>query len=100
MLAGIGVIIILKQLPHAFGYDADFEGDQAFIQSDGQNSFTSLLDVFNHLQFGAVVVTIVSLIILISWEKIPFLKNLLPQLHKNPWTFLLAIAALLIDIFK
>ena len=76
MLAGIGVIIILKQLPHAFGYDADFEGDQAFIQSDGQNSFTSLLDVFNHLQFGAVVVTIVSLVILISWEKIPFLKNI------------------------
>ena len=35
MLAGIGVIIILKQLPHAFGYDADFEGDQAFVQSDG-----------------------------------------------------------------
>jgi MFS superfamily sulfate permease-like transporter len=39
MLAGIGVIIILKQIPHAFGYDADFEGDQSFIQSDGSNSF-------------------------------------------------------------
>jgi len=34
MLAGIGIIIILKQIPHAFGYDADFEGDQAYIQND------------------------------------------------------------------
>jgi MFS superfamily sulfate permease-like transporter len=44
MLAGIGVIIILKQIPHAFGYDANFEGDQSFIQS-GSNSFSSLFEV-------------------------------------------------------
>jgi hypothetical protein len=37
MLAG-GVIIILKQIPHAFGYDADFEGDQSFVQVNGDNS--------------------------------------------------------------
>ena len=42
MLAGIGVIIILKQLPHAVGYDADFEGDEAFLQADGGNTFSSL----------------------------------------------------------
>jgi MFS superfamily sulfate permease-like transporter len=76
MLAGIGVIIILKQLPHAFGYDADYEGDQAFAQADGNNSFTALLDVFNHIQLGAVVVTLVSLVILISWDKVSFLQKL------------------------
>jgi len=76
MLAGIGIIIILKQLPHAFGYDADFEGDQAFIQNDGSNSFSFLFDVLNHIQLGAVVVSLVSLVILISWEKVPFLKRL------------------------
>ena len=27
MLTGIGIIIILKQIPHFFGYDADPEGD-------------------------------------------------------------------------
>jgi MFS superfamily sulfate permease-like transporter len=32
MLAGIGVIIILKQIPHAFGYDANFEGDQSLFK--------------------------------------------------------------------
>lgn len=75
MLAGIGVIIILKQLPHAFGYDADFEGDQSFIQEDGSNSFSSLFDVFNHVQLGAILITVISLIILISWDKVPFLKK-------------------------
>jgi MFS superfamily sulfate permease-like transporter len=76
MLAGIGVIIILKQIPHAFGYDANFEGDQSFIQSDGSNSFSSLFEVFNHIQLGSVVITVVSLIILIAWDKVPFLKKL------------------------
>lgn len=76
MLAGIGIIIILKQVPHAFGYDADFEGDQAFIQNDGSNTFSFLFDILNHIQLGAVVVSLVSLVILISWDKISFLKNL------------------------
>ncbi|MFL9830963.1 SulP family inorganic anion transporter [Flavobacterium sp. ARAG 55.4] len=75
MLGGIGIIIILKQLPHAFGYDADFEGDQSFSQMDGDNTFSSLFRVFDHFQLGAIVVTIVSLIILISWEKVAFLKK-------------------------
>jgi MFS superfamily sulfate permease-like transporter len=75
MLAGIGVIIILKQIPCFFGYDANFEGDQSFIQSDGSNSFSSLFEVFNHIQLGSVV-TVVSLIILIAWDKVPFLKKL------------------------
>lgn len=76
MLAGIGVIIILKQIPHAVGYDADFEGDQAFIQADGSNTLSSLLDVFAHIHLGATVITLLSLAILISWEKIPVLKKL------------------------
>ncbi|MEO8533422.1 MAG: SulP family inorganic anion transporter [Flavobacterium sp.] len=76
MLAGIGIIIILKQLPHAFGYDADFEGDQAFIQNDGTNTFSFLFDLLNHIQLGAVVISLISIVILISWDKISFLKNL------------------------
>ena len=76
MLAGIGIIIILKQLPHAFGYDADFEGDQSFFQIDGDNTFSSLFKVLNHFQLGAIIVTLVSLVILISWDKVPFLKKI------------------------
>lgn len=76
MLAGIGVIIILKQLPHAFGYDSDFEGDEAFIQIDGDNTFFALFKVLNHFQLGAIIVTLVSLAILISWEKISLFKKI------------------------
>lgn len=75
MLAGIGVIIILKQIPHAVGYDSDFEGDEAFVEKSG-NAFDSLLDAFNHIHFGAILITIISLAILISWDKIDFLKRL------------------------
>src|SRR6187402_74220 len=76
MLAGIGVIIILKQLPHAFGYDNDFEGDQAFMQSNGDNSFSSIFGIFDYLQLGSIIITVLSLTILIAWDKVPFLKKL------------------------
>lgn len=76
MLAGIGIIIILKQIPHAIGYDADFEGDQSFVQSDGSNTFSTLVGSLDYIQLGSVIITIVSLIILISWDRIDFLKRL------------------------
>ena len=76
MLAGIGVIIILKQLPHAFGYDSDFESNQAFSQTDGVNSFSSLFNILNHIQLGSMVIAAISLTILIAWDKVPFFKKL------------------------
>lgn len=76
MLAGIGIIIILKQLPHAFGYDSDFEGDQSFVQSNGSNTLSSLLGIVDYVQLGAIIITALSLIILIAWDKVPFLKKL------------------------
>ncbi len=76
MLAGIGIIIFLKQIPHAFGLDKDFLGDLSFLQSDGKNTFTEIMSIFGNINLGSVIVTIVSLAILISWNKVPFLKNL------------------------
>ncbi len=76
MLTAIGVIIILKQIPHAFGYDADSEGDFAFIQTDGENTFSALLGTLNHIHPGAIIITIVSVLILLFWSKIPKLKVL------------------------
>ncbi|PZD79028.1 SulP family inorganic anion transporter [Mesonia sp. K7] len=68
MLAGIGIIIFLKQIPHAFGYDKDYEGDLNFFQSDGQNTFTELINMLDYISPGALVVTGVSLLILLLWE--------------------------------
>lgn len=77
MLAAIGIIIILKQLPHAIGYDRDHEGDFFFIEKGtGNNTFTALIDAVNYSHLGAIAVTVVSIAILIAWLKIPFLKKL------------------------
>ncbi|WP_353151572.1 SulP family inorganic anion transporter [Flavobacterium sp.] len=75
MLAGIGVIIILKQIPHAFGYDPDFEGDESFFQPDGQNTFSEIFNIFDHVQLGSIVIAVISLAILILWNKVEFLKK-------------------------
>lgn len=76
MLAGIGLIIISKQIPHALGFDSDFEGDEAFKELGGENTFSTLVDALNHIQLGAVIITLVSLAILISWDKIAVLRRL------------------------
>ncbi|NNT71424.1 SulP family inorganic anion transporter [Flavobacterium sp. IMCC34852] len=76
MLAGIGVIIFLKQIPHAFGYDKDFEGDESFVQPDGQNTFSELFSIVDHIQLGSLTITLISLAILIGWNKVAFLQKI------------------------
>ena len=68
MLAAIGLIIILKQIPHAFGYDKNYEGDLAFSQADGHNTFTEIYYAFSNPSMGPVIVTLVCLAILIFWQ--------------------------------
>lgn len=75
MLSGIGIIIILKQIPHAFGYDADPEGDLAFAQVDGHNTFSELWFMLEAISPGAIIITLISLAILIFWER-PFMKKI------------------------
>lgn len=81
-LAGIGLIICLKQFPHAVGYDADPEGDFAFAQVDGYNTFSELLHVLDCLHPGPIFIAIASLFCLISWE--PLWKRRLPLLASIP----------------
>lgn len=74
MLSAIGIIIILKQIPHALGYDADPEGEMEFIQSDGYNTFSELGHALGLLEPLAIVIALVSLCILILWE-LPLIKQ-------------------------
>jgi MFS superfamily sulfate permease-like transporter len=74
MLAGIGIILIIKQIPHLFGYDKDPEGDEQFIQLDGENSFTELIHMVNFITPGALIIGLVSFVVLIIAEK-PFYKK-------------------------
>ena len=68
MLVAIGLIIILKQIPHAFGYDEDYEGDLAFMQSDGQNTFSELTHAIEASTPAAIIISVICLAILILWE--------------------------------
>ncbi len=68
MLTGIGIIIILKQIPHAFGYDNDYEGDLAFFQPDGENTFSELFKMLDYISPAAVLVSVISLTILLVWD--------------------------------
>lgn len=74
MLAGIGIIIILKQISHAVGFDKDYEGHESLFDN-GFNSgyFTELLSAIHP---GAVVITLVSISILLAWDNVPALKKL------------------------
>ena len=68
MLTGIGLIIFLKQIPHAFGYDGDYEGDLDFSQSDGENTFTELANMLDYIEPQAILVSFLSLLIMIVWD--------------------------------
>jgi len=75
MLTGIGIIIILKQIPHALGYDKDAEGDMAFLEPGGANTLTTLWEsITQYIHPGATVVTLLSLFILLAWERPPVKK--------------------------
>src|SRR5210317_188181 len=75
MLSGIGIIIFLKQIPHAFGYDADPEGDFAFVQHDGHNTFSEFKYMLEAISPSATLIAGLGLLILIIWER-PFMKKL------------------------
>lgn len=75
MLSGIGIIIILKQIPHAFGYDKDYEGDLTFQQADGHNTFSELYYMFEAVSPGAIIITVLSMLVLLLWER-PFMKKI------------------------
>lgn len=78
LLAAIGVLLILKQMPHLLGHDTDFEGDFSFSQTDGRNTFTALQAMLGAFLPGATLVGLVSLGVLIIWEKTPLKKTLFP----------------------
>lgn len=84
MLAGIGIIIFIKQIPHAFGYDGDPLGDFGFFQPDGENTFSELINMLDYIGYGAAIVTVISLSILLIWETKFFKSKRIFQLIPGP----------------
>lgn len=105
MLAAIGLILIIKQVPHATGYDKSFAGDESYMRETAESSFFELFEALQGISVGATIVSCVALLILIMWES-GFLRrfslvrmipgpllvviwgigyNILAQLHAPEW---------------
>ena len=79
MLAGIGLTLILKQVPHAVGYDSDAEGDMSFIEPSGETTLSTLAASLQQFQPGAVIAALLGIAVMLWWPRSPFARiRLLP----------------------
>lgn len=70
MLAAIGLTIIFKQIPHALGWDSDYEGDESFFQTfDHSNTFYALAESLEHLSEGAIIVSLLGFFVHWVWGR-------------------------------
>lgn len=70
MLAAIGLILILKQIPHLLGVDTDYFEDMTFLQFDGQNTFSALIGALKSFGWGSALIGLISLGVLVLWENV------------------------------
>ncbi|WP_225035388.1 SulP family inorganic anion transporter [Winogradskyella sp. SM1960] len=85
MLTGIGIIIILKQIPNFFGYDENSAWDLEFFEIDGGNTFSELIAIFGNIQPGAALIGIISLLLLILWDKVFSKKGKFFEIIQGPF---------------
>jgi MFS superfamily sulfate permease-like transporter len=79
MLAGIGLTLILKQVPHAVGYDSDAEGDMSFLEPSGQTTLSTLAESLQQIQIGAIIAALLGVAVMLWWPRSPFARiRLLP----------------------
>ncbi|MET0355748.1 MAG: carbonic anhydrase family protein [Cellvibrio sp.] len=96
LLAAIGIILILKQLPHAVGYDADAIGDFSFTQMNHQNTFSALTTALDSIELGALIICLLSIAVMLVWDKTPLKKiKVLPA----P-LFVVILGVLLNEVFR
>ncbi len=99
MLTGIGLLIILKQIPHALGWDKDAFGDDQFFQADGETTFSELIKAFEFITPGAALIGAISLAILVLWDKVLVKKHKIFSIVNGPLV-VVAIGILMFNLFK
>jgi len=96
MLAAIGLILILKQIPHLIGFDKDFSGDEAFFQKDKNNTFSEIFYAINYITTVSVLIGILGIIIQVLWEKVLTKKSDVFKLVPAP--LVVVIAGIIINL--
>jgi MFS superfamily sulfate permease-like transporter len=97
MLVGIGLIIILKQIPHAVGYNFEFKDDFDFDQLDGKNTLSQLRHMLPLITVGAIAIASLSMFILLLWDE--YLTKKYARLKAIPGPLLVVIAGILLGNF-
>lgn len=93
LLAAIGILIVIKQLPLAFGYDKQAETLLNTLQAaQGKLTLTPLLHLFSHVHIGATLISIIALLLLIFWQKLP-----IGQLKKIPAPIIVVLLGVFIN---
>ncbi|MEY2895165.1 MAG: Carbonate dehydratase [Bacteroidota bacterium] len=96
MLVAIGIVIILKQIPHAFGDDLDFIGEFEFSQiADGQNTFTELIASFGDIKPGALIISSAGLLILVVWTT---MANRLRWMQALPASLIVVLLGVIVNL--
>lgn len=99
MLTGIGLLIILKQIPHAIGWDKDQFGDVKFWQSDGETTFTEIFKAIESITPGAVIIGAISLAILILWDQVLTKKSKVFTIINGPLV-VVGVGILMYNLYK
>lgn len=94
MLTSIGILIIAKQIPHAFGYDKDEKGNITELLPYGNEDMHELLQPLQHIEIGITLICVVSIIIMLVWEK-PLIKKRLPFV---PGALVAVVVAVIINL--
>ena len=84
MLSGIGLLIILKQIPHAVGWDSDPLGDMHFSQPDGETTLSALSQAFSHIEPSALLVSLLALGIILVWDQVFAARSRFFRLIQGP----------------
>lgn len=74
MLTGIGIIIILKQIPYFLGY----------VSQKGEGTFEQIFNSFSNIGLGSTIIAVISLGILILWSNVLTKKAKIFQLIQGP----------------
>jgi MFS superfamily sulfate permease-like transporter len=84
MLSGIGIIIILKQIPHLFGYDAEPMGADEFVEASGETTFSAIIHILGNITPGSVIIGVLGLTLILFWDNILAKKSKIFKVIQGP----------------